>query len=69
MNKPTSYGPASLRRLLPALTMIMGSEWEPPEDHTFDGIDVAAEYKLIQEKKSNLPKRMRDLIVKTYKNT
>lgn len=67
MNKPTPYGPASLRRLLPAITMMMsGGGWGEFKDHTFDGIDIDAEYKLIQQKKSNLSKKMRDMVVRAY---
>lgn len=41
---------------------------ERPKADELDGVDIEAEYKLIQQKRSKLSRRLRDRVVQRYKN-
>ncbi len=56
--------PAHTLKLLLAMS---GFKQSTPADK-LAGIDIEAEYKLIQKKKSRLSRRLRDLVVYRYEN-
>jgi hypothetical protein len=78
VDKPNAYIPDNETgrkvRLATAATLLasiggMEELWGGPKepDDPLKNIDIDAEYKLIEQKKSKLSKRMRDLVVERHK--